>query len=199
MGGLNKSIRCSIFNTADNSWFTFYIDELVLWQTLAGDWIHTILRNELLDESFFKNMVRHGWQYRVFWNLVTDCIRQIMHFYFKKFHKTNLWKFGKECWMQTKWPTSHWMCIHSLLKISQNSISNPHMTIHFPLLNPPTTTTRVKISQNFDILPKTYLLHLKFQHCQTLRVVRTFTGQMSRSFLTGKSIVWYCSGWSKWQ
>ena len=34
-----------------------------------------------------------------------------------------------------------------------------------------------KISQNVDILPKVYLLHLKVKHCQTLRVVSTFTGQ----------------------
>ena len=46
--------------------------------------------------------------------------------------------------------------------------------IHFS--NPP-TTTRGKISQNFDILPKVYLVHLKVKHCQTLRVVHTFTGQ----------------------
>ena len=42
-------------------------------------------------------------------------------------------------------------------------------------LNP--TTVRVKISQNVDILPKVYLVHLKVKHCQTLRVVSTFTGQ----------------------
>ena len=47
--------------------------------------------------------------------------------------------------------------------------------------NPP--TTRVKISQNFDILPKVCLLHLKVKHCQTLRVVRTFTGQNYRFWL----------------
>ena len=41
--------------------------------------------------------------------------------------------------------------------------------------NPPTTTTRVKISQNVDILPKVYLVHLKLKHCQNLRVVSTFT------------------------
>ena len=44
------------------------------------------------------------------------------------------------------------------------------------IINPP-TATRVKISQNFDILPKVYLLHLKVKHCQTLHVVRTFTGK----------------------
>ena len=43
-------------------------------------------------------------------------------------------------------------------------------------INPP-TTTRVKISQNVDILPKVYLVHLKVKHCQTLRVVSTFTGK----------------------
>ena len=42
--------------------------------------------------------------------------------------------------------------------------------------NPP-TTARVKISQNVDILPKVYLVHLKVKHCQTLCVVSTFTGQ----------------------
>ena len=40
-------------------------------------------------------------------------------------------------------------------------------------INPP-TTARVKISQNVDILPKVYLVHLKVKHCQTLRVVSTF-------------------------
>ena len=39
------------------------------------------------------------------------------------------------------------------------------------------TTTGVKISQDFDILPKVYLVHLKVEHCQTLRVISTFTGQ----------------------
>ena len=55
-------------------------------------------------------------------------------------------------------------------------------------------TARVKISQNFDILPKVYLVHLKVEHCQTLRVVRTFTGQNESTVM---SIVWYCSVWSK--
>ena len=41
----------------------------------------------------------------------------------------------------------------------------------------PLTTTRVKISQNVDIFAKVYLVHLKVKHCQTLRVVSTFTGQ----------------------
>ena len=27
------------------------------------------------------------------------------------------------------------------------------------------------------LIPRVYLLHLKVKHCQTLRVVRTFTGQ----------------------
>ena len=52
-------------------------------------------------------------------------------------------------------------------------------------------------SQNVDILSKVYLVHLKVKHCQTLRVVSTFTGQYESTILTGKSIVWYCSGWSK--
>ena len=39
------------------------------------------------------------------------------------------------------------------------------------------TITRVKISKNVDILPKIYLVHLKVEHRQTLRVVSTFTGQ----------------------
>ena len=43
-------------------------------------------------------------------------------------------------------------------------------------INPP-TTARVKISQNVNILPKVYQVHLKVKHCQTLRVVSTFTGQ----------------------
>ena len=42
--------------------------------------------------------------------------------------------------------------------------------------NPP-VTARVTIRQNVDILPKVYLVHLKVEHCQTLRVVSTFTGQ----------------------
>ena len=39
-------------------------------------------------------------------------------------------------------------------------------------------TTRVKISQHFDILAKVYLVHLKVEHCQALRVVSTFTGHL---------------------
>ena len=39
-------------------------------------------------------------------------------------------------------------------------------------INPP-TNTRVKISQNVDILPKVYLVHLKVKHCQK----STFTGK----------------------
>ena len=38
-------------------------------------------------------------------------------------------------------------------------------------------TARVKISQHVDIHAKVYLVHLKDEHCQTLRVVSTFTGQ----------------------
>ena len=44
------------------------------------------------------------------------------------------------------------------------------------IFNPP-TTTRDKISQNVDILPKVYLAHLKVTHCHPLHVVSTFTGQ----------------------
>ena len=40
---------------------------------------------------------------------------------------------------------------------------------------------RVKISQNVDIIAKVYLVHLKVEHCQTLRVVSTFTGQKALS------------------
>ena len=40
-----------------------------------------------------------------------------------------------------------------------------------------TVTARVKISQNVDVLAKVYLVHLKFEHCQTLRAVSTCTGQ----------------------
>ena len=76
-------------------------------------------------------------------------------------------------------PDSHTLC---KLRFIFTSEFNPH------------TTARVKISQNFDILPKVYLVHLKVEHCQTLRVVRTFTGQNE---LTVMSIGWYCSGWSK--
>ena len=43
-------------------------------------------------------------------------------------------------------------------------------------LSPP-LAARVKISQNVDILPKVYLVHLKVEHCQTLCVVSTFAGQ----------------------
>ena len=43
-------------------------------------------------------------------------------------------------------------------------------------LNPP-VTTRVKIRQNVGILAKVYRVHLKVEHCQTSRVVSTFTGQ----------------------
>ena len=47
----------------------------------------------------------------------------------------------------------------------------------------------VKISQNVDIIAKVYLVHLKVEHCQTLRVVSTFTGQKDSTVLTGKSIL----------
>ena len=30
---------------------------------------------------------------------------------------------------------------------------------------------------NVDVLAKVYVVHLKVEHCQTLRVVSTFTGQ----------------------
>ena len=56
------------------------------------------------------------------------------------------------------------------------SQSGSHLCITF-------VTARVKISQNVDILAKVYLV----EHCQTLRVVSTFTGQ--NEFLTGKK---YC-------
>ena len=41
----------------------------------------------------------------------------------------------------------------------------------------PSVTARVKISQNVDIFAKEYPVHLKVKHCQTSRVVSTFTGQ----------------------
>ena len=44
------------------------------------------------------------------------------------------------------------------------------------IVNPP-MTARVKISQNVNILAKVYLVH-----CQTLRVVSTFTGQKGKAF-----------------
>ena len=50
------------------------------------------------------------------------------------------------------------------------------MTSIANILNPP-TTARVNISQNVDVLTKVYLVHLTVKHCQTLRVVSTFTGQ----------------------
>ena len=43
-------------------------------------------------------------------------------------------------------------------------------------------STTLLLSNMIDILPKVYLLHLKVKHCQTLRVVRTFTGQNSQLF-----------------
>ena len=54
-----------------------------------------------------------------------------------------------------------------------------HASYSYPVIVNRPTTTRVKISQNFDILPRVCLVHLKVEHCQTLRVVhvRTFTGQ----------------------
>ena len=60
-------------------------------------------------------------------------------------------------------------------------------------------TARVKISQNVDILAKVHVLLCieKVEHCQTLRVASTLQVKMSGPFLTRKSIVWYCSGWSK--
>ena len=85
--------------------------------------------------------------------------------------------------------------------ISPAHHSNYRATAHWSIhngagLNPP-MTARVKISQNVDTLAKVHLVHLKIAHCQTLRVVSTFTGQNESTFLTGESIVWYCSGWSK--
>ena len=40
----------------------------------------------------------------------------------------------------------------------------------------PSMTAKVKISQNVNKLAKVYLVHY-LEHCQTLRVVSTFTGQ----------------------
>ena len=64
--------------------------------------------------------------------------------------------------------------MHLYVENTSNQILIMHMSSS--CFNPP-TTTRVKISQNFDILPKVYRVHLKVKHCQTLRVVRTFTGK----------------------
>ena len=66
---------------------------------------------------------------------------------------------------------------------------------YYLTINPPTATS-VRISQNDDILAKIYLLHLKVKHCQTWVHLQV---KMSWPFLTGKSIVLYCWGWSKWQ
>ena len=53
-------------------------------------------------------------------------------------------------------------------------------------LKPP---IRVKVSQNVDILAKVYMymygVHLKVEHCQTLRVVSTFTGQNGSTVFDG--------------
>ena len=51
-----------------------------------------------------------------------------------------------------------------------------HAKLHVLLINLP-MTARVKISQNIDILAKVHLMHFTVEHCQTLRVVSTFTGQ----------------------
>ena len=56
-------------------------------------------------------------------------------------------------------------------------------------------TVMVKISKNIDILAKVYLVHLIVKQRQTQKV--HLQVKMSLQFLTGKSIVWYCSGWSK--
>ena len=54
------------------------------------------------------------------------------------------------------------------------AIANRHLAHLWIVCNPP-VTARVKISQNCDIHAKVYLV--QGEHCQTLRVVSTFTGQ----------------------
>ena len=74
--------------------------------------------------------------------------------------------------------------IHHILWPCGTHVSGKFNFVPYPVLfcivsiNPP-ATARDKISQNVDILPKVYLVHvhLKVKHCQTLRVVSTFTGQ----------------------
>ena len=64
--------------------------------------------------------------------------------------------------------------------MSQLTCTLVHRTKNYnSFLANPSMTARVKISQNVDILAKVhvYLVHLKVKHCQTSRVVRTFTGQ----------------------
>ena len=62
----------------------------------------------------------------------------------------------------------------------------------------PLTTTRVKISRNVDILPKVYLSALKSKTVSNLACSKyIYRSKCVDHFLTGKSIVWYCSGWSK--
>ena len=81
----------------------------------------------------------------------------------------NLQYFCMRITTQTGFP---FYSIQDVQKTPINQLLKPSLYI----INPP-TTARVKISQNVDILPKVYLVHLKVKHCQTLRVVSTFTGQ----------------------
>ena len=68
--------------------------------------------------------------------------------------------------------TPHFPPVHLICSIKWSIF--PQFPFPFSPMNPP-TTTRVKISQNFDILPKVYLLHLKVKHCQTLFLLRRLT------------------------
>ena len=116
-------------------------------------------------------------------------------------------------------PTLH----HAMLHQVSFTLEFDHVPMVY--LNP-SVTTRVKISQNVDVLTKVYLVHLtllwlqgsksvkiliylprylvhwKVKHCQTLCVVHLQV-KMSLPFLTIDhwpflTIVLYCSGWSKW-
>ena len=61
-------------------------------------------------------------------------------------------------------------------------------------------TARVQISQNFHILAKVYLVHLKVKHCQTVRVVSTYRSKWVNRFWLVKTFflhVLYCWGRSK--
>ena len=72
--------------------------------------------------------------------------------------------------------TAQILCWSAELKHSRISLHSLKAQVNKEPFNPPTTAW-VKISQNVDILPKVYLVHLKVKHWQTLRVVSTFTGQ----------------------
>ena len=70
------------------------------------------------------------------------------------------WIISDHLWKEIKWLKWSWW------NNERHTLINIQKCKDVPVFNP-SVTARVKNSQNVDILPTVYLVHLKVKHCQT--------------------------------